>query len=100
MSSLPEVRSEPAYGFILRLSTGTSFAITHAAAIGMNPGSPTFQTYGRSLILFGDTVFFLVGVRADGGSWGAILFMRKVAQIICPRWVQGDLIQAIRLRVG
>jgi hypothetical protein len=62
--------SEPAYGFILRVSTGSSFAITDAAAIGMNPGSPTFQTYGRSLILFGDTVFFLVGMRADGGSWG------------------------------
>jgi len=62
---------EPAYGFILRVSTGSSFAITHAAAIGMNrvPPSPTFQTYGRSLILFGGTVFFLVGMRADGGSW-------------------------------
>jgi hypothetical protein len=62
---------EPAYGFILRVSTGSSFAITHAAAIGMNrvPPSSPFQTYGRSLILFGDTVFFLVGVRADGGSW-------------------------------
>jgi hypothetical protein len=72
---------EPAYGFILRLSTGTSFAITHAAAIGRNPGSPTFQTYGRSLILFGDTVFFLVGVRADGGSWGAthILYAKSSA---------------------
>jgi hypothetical protein len=63
----PRGSSEPAYGFILRLSTGTSLRITHAAAIGRNPGSPTFQTYGRSLILFGDTVFFLVGVRA--GSW-------------------------------
>ncbi len=65
----PRGASEPAYGFILRLSTGTSLDITHAAAIGRNPGSPTFQTYGRSLILFGDTVFFLVGMRADGGSW-------------------------------
>jgi hypothetical protein len=65
----PRGASEPAYGFILRLSTGTSLGITHAAAIGRNPGSPTFQTYGRSLILFGDTVFFLVGMRADGGTW-------------------------------
>jgi hypothetical protein len=73
-NAFPSIRGsfeEPAYGFILRVSTGSSFAITHAAAIGMDPGplSPTFQTYGRSLILFGDTVFFLVGMRADGGSW-------------------------------
>jgi hypothetical protein len=64
--------SEPFHGFILRLSTGTSLRITHAAAIGMNRVAPpptSFQTYGRSLILFGDTVFFLVGMRADGGSW-------------------------------
>lgn len=66
----PRGASEPAYGFILRLSTGTSLGITHAAAIGRGPLSSTFQTYGRSLILFGDTVFFLVGVRADGGTWG------------------------------
>jgi hypothetical protein len=69
----PRGASEPAYGFILRVSTGSSFAITDAAAIGMSrvPPSLPFQTYGRSLILFGDTVFFLVGMRADGGSWGA-----------------------------
>jgi hypothetical protein len=58
--------NEPPYGFILRLSTGTSFAITDAAAIGMYRVPPTsiFHTYGRSLILFGDTVFFVVGVRS------------------------------------
>jgi hypothetical protein len=84
--------SEPAYGFILRVSTGSSFAITDAAAIGMNPGSPTFQTYGRSLILFGDTVFFVVGVRAMGGAGGIpILCMRKVARVLRPRWVWGGL---------
>jgi hypothetical protein len=69
-----DVNSEPFYGFILRLSTGTSLGITHAAAIGRSPRQgprrlPVFQTYRRSLILFGDTVFFLVGMRADGGSW-------------------------------
>jgi hypothetical protein len=79
--------SEPAYGFILRLSTGTSLDITHAAAIGMNrvPPPPTsFQTYGRSLILFGDTVFFLVGMRADGGSWGGshILYAKSSAGLL------------------
>jgi len=76
--------SEPAYGFILRVSTGSSFAITDAAAIGMNPGSATFQTYGRSLILFGDTVFFLVGMRADGGSWGGthILYAKSSAGLL------------------
>jgi hypothetical protein len=83
--------NEPPYGFILRLSTGTSFAITDAAAIGMNRVPPTsiFHTYGRSLILFGDTVFFVVGVRA-WGSWGlTILCMRKVARLLRPRWVWG-----------
>jgi hypothetical protein len=82
---LPRGSSEPAYGFILRLSTGTSLGITHAAAIGTVPGSPAFQTYGRSLILFGDTVFFLVGMRADGGSWGDdahILYAKSSAGLV------------------
>jgi hypothetical protein len=82
---------EPAYGFILRLSTGTSLGITYAAAIGMNPGSPTFQTYGRSLILFGDTVFFLVGVRADGGSWGGHTFYAKSSADPLPTLGSGGL---------
>jgi len=65
----PRGRDEPPYGFILRVSTGSSFAITHAAAIGMDPDPrlPLFGTYGRSLILFGDKVFFLVGI--GGFSW-------------------------------
>ncbi len=61
---------EPAYGFILRLHTGNAFAITDAAAIGKDPGSLDFQTYGRNLIPYGDTIFFLVGIRSDGGNWG------------------------------
>lgn len=69
---------EPAYGFILRLRTGNSFDITHAAAIGQEPGPSTFQTYGRSLILYGDTVFFLIGVRSDGGNWnGSTLYAKN-----------------------
>jgi len=82
-NAFPSTRGsqEPAYGFILRVSTGSSFAITDAAAIGMGPLSSAFQTYGRSLILFGDTVFFLVGMRADGGSWGGthILYAKSSA---------------------
>ncbi len=60
----PRGFSEPAIPFVVRIATGSSLTLTHATTF--YPTLGMMQGYGRALVVKGDSLYFLLGVRRDG----------------------------------
>jgi len=66
----PRQAQEPAIPFVLRISTGSVLSLTQVTCF--YPTGGMMQGYGRALLVKGDTLYFLIGLRRDVATFSTL----------------------------